>query len=108
MEIEEARLWNSEIEGAKNNGLRAYVRIFCKFSVLSFIDVSLGLIMMNYADDNDPSKWKVAARFESSAFGLLFSVSVTAVIDFDRRRHLHLEGQDYHRALANRYEGSLF
>ncbi len=104
IELESANLWNSNIEAAKNNGLRAYVRMYCNIAVLFFIDLKLGLVMMNYADNADPNKWRVAAQFESSALGLLFSVSVSTVIDFDRRRHLHLEGQDYHRAVANRYD----
>ena len=60
--------------------------------------------MKNYADDMNPNQWTVAAQFESSFAGLVYSVSVATVIDFDRRRHLHLEGQDYHRALTKRYE----
>ena len=103
-EIEEADLWNSATEGAKNDGLRAYIRIFCKISVLFFVDFSLGFIMKNYANDMNPNQWTVAAQFESSFAGLVYSVSVATVIDFDRRRHLHLEGQDYHRALTKRYE----
>jgi len=99
-EVENANFWNSQVESRKNEGLRAYVRIFCKIAILFFIDISLGFIMMNYADNIDPSKWAVAAQFEASALGLLYSVAVTTVIDFDRRRHLHLEGQDYHRALS--------
>lgn len=57
--------------------------------------------MMNYADDNDPYKWIVAAQFETSLLGLIKSVSGSTTIDFDKRRHHHLEGQDYHRALAS-------
>ena len=57
--------------------------------------------MMNYANDIDPNKWRAAAQFEVTLLGLQYSVSVSTVIDFDRRRHLHLEGHDYHRALAS-------
>ena len=96
-----AHSWNSAIEQAKNDGLRAFVRIFCKIAVLFFIDISLGFIMMNYANNVDPNKWRVAAQFEKSFLGMYYAVSVTVVIDFDRRRHLHLDEQEQHRELVS-------
>ena len=62
---------------------------------------ALRLIMENFADGVTATKWAIAGQFEIEALGLLYSVAVSTEIDFDRRRHRHLEEEEYHRALAS-------
>ena len=57
--------------------------------------------MENFADGENPSLWAVAGQFEIDLLGLRYSVATSTRIDFDRRRYRHLEGENYHRALAS-------
>ncbi|CAB9504369.1 Inherit from bactNOG: repeat protein [Seminavis robusta] len=88
---------------ASNNSenLAMFLRVFCKISVLFFLSISVGLIVENFADGVSPNQYGVAGQFEFDTVGFRWSVAVSTEIDFDRRRHLHLEGEDYRRALAS-------
>lgn len=57
--------------------------------------------MENFADGESPSLWAVAGQFEIDLLDLRYSTAVSTTIDFDRRRYRHLEGEEYHRALAS-------
>lgn len=78
-----------------------FVRLFCKVSVLFFVSISVGVILENYADGQNSNMYALVGQFESDTVGFRYSVAISTNIDFDRRRHLHLEGEDYRRALSN-------
>lgn len=56
--------------------------------------------MENYADGVSPTKYAFAAEFELDALDFIYEVDTSAIIDFDRRRHRHLQEEDLSRALA--------
>ncbi len=47
-----------------------------------------------------PTKFAINGMFEFETIGFLYIASVATEVDFDRRRHRHLNGDDYHRALS--------
>lgn len=74
----------------------------CSNQFNEFLNICcLRFIMENFADGVTATKWAIAGQFEIEALGLLYSVAVSTKIDFDRRRHRHLEEEEYHRALAS-------
>jgi hypothetical protein len=58
-------------------------------------------ILENYADGVDPNLYAAAAQFEFDTVGFRYSVAISTNINFDRRRHRHLEGEEHSRALSN-------
>ena len=56
--------------------------------------------MENFADGASPSVWGLAGQFEFEAIDFIYSVEVSTVIDFDARRHRHLQGEEFSRALS--------
>lgn len=56
--------------------------------------------MENYADGVSPTVYAFAAQFEIELIGFTYKVGTSTKIDFDLRRHRHLEGEALGRALA--------
>jgi hypothetical protein len=99
--ITEAEQFNEVINENAADGLGVFVRVFCQIAVLFFLEISIGLIMENYAGGFDPNAWAVAGQFQIDLLGLRNSVSVATYLNFDTRRHRHLEASEYERALAS-------
>lgn len=122
-------IYNAIADNVNGEYKAIFLRLFCEIVVLFFATIKIGcvlfafillppaikicaqfanlllsfnrrLILENFADGVNPSLFNVAGQFEVEALGFLYSATVTATIDFDRRRHLHLEGEDFRRALA--------
>jgi len=100
-ELEAANAFHDVIDGMSGDALKVYLRLFCKISVLFFLEISIGLIMENYGDRVNPNIWNLSGQFALDLLGIRNSVAVTTQLDFDNRRFRHLEGEEFHRALAS-------
>lgn len=80
--------------------LGVFVRLYCKIAVLFFVEIQIGLILENFGDGVNPNVWALAGQFQIDLLDLRYSVALSTNINFDRRRHRHLEGGEYGRALA--------
>ena len=77
-----------------------YIRLLCKISFMFFVDIDIGFVMENWQDD-EPNRWLLVGQLAIEFAGLLYDCVVRTELDFDRRQHRHLEGEEYHRALTS-------
>jgi len=98
--IERADNFNALTDNNQSNRLGVFIRLFCKISLLFFFQISIGLIAENFGDGIDPNNWAIAGQFQIDIIGLRYSVAVSTKLNFNLRRHRHLDGEEYERALA--------
>lgn len=93
--------FNDQTDNNKAQRLSVFVRLFSSIDILLFAQLSLGIIAENYGDNMNPNVWNFAVQFETTVLDLLYSVVVDWQSNFDSRRFRHLEGEEFHRALAS-------